>query len=156
MKRIKILHRFLILINSLLFGLLIFILVLLVIPDLIFQKQYDDKVLGMFNHLIVFLRGLLLLIALFQVQKGLSAIIKNGFYNTFSETKFKKGGFFLILVGIIGIVFNIITKTELDLNVFITNFVELCFVILVGLGLYILADFIKSGGILKQENDLTI
>lgn len=156
MKRIKLLYQFLILINSALLVLLLVILFLTVIPDFIYQKVYDDKVLGTFHHFFVFVRGLLLLIALFKIQKGLQAIIKYGFYNTTSETKFKNGGFFLCVVGITAIVFNIILKSETELNIFITNIVHSFFIVLIGLGLYILADFIKSGGILKQENDLTI
>ncbi|TYA73931.1 hypothetical protein [Seonamhaeicola marinus] len=156
MKKIRLLHRFLAIINIALIVLLFVILGLLVIPDLIFQKAYTDKALGTYNHLIIFLRGLLLLVGLFKTQQGLMAIIRNGFYNTISELKFKRGGLFLVLFGITGIIFNIITKQELELNIFITNFIESIFVILVGLGLFILADFIKSGGILKEENDLTI
>ncbi|WP_203256461.1 hypothetical protein [Hyunsoonleella ulvae] len=156
MKRIKLLYQFLILINSALLVLLIVILFILVIPDFIYQKVYTDKVLGMFHHFFVFVRGLLLLIALFKIQQGLRAIIKHGFYNAISETKFKSGGFFLCVVGIIAIVLNIILKSETELNIFITNIVHSFFIMLIGLGLYILADFIKSGGILKEENDLTI
>ncbi len=156
MKRIKLLYRFLISINILFFILLILILAILVAPDFVYQKQYDDKTLGMFNHFIVFMRGILLFIGLFKIQQGLYAIIKNGFYNSISEIKFKNGGFFLILFGVTAIIFNIIIKRELQLNIFITNFVQYLFVVLVGLGLYILSDFIKSGGILKEENDFTI
>lgn len=156
MKKIRLLYRFLIIINVAFIILLFVILTLLVIPDFVYQKVYPDKVLGTFNHFIVFLRGLLLFIGLFKTQQGLKAIIKNGFYNTLSEMKFKSGGFYLVLFGIAAFIFNIITKPELELNIFIVNFVESIFVILVGLGLYILADFIKSGGILKEENDLTI
>lgn len=156
MKRINLLYRFLIIVNVLLVTLLMVILILAVIPDFLYKKTYSNETFGMFNHLITFLRGSLLLCGLFKIQQGLRAIIEHGFYNTFSEFKFKRGGFFLILVGIISIAFNILLNGELKLNVLITNFVQSFFVILVGLGLYILADFIKSGGKLKDENDLTI
>lgn len=143
-------------INILFFLMLMLIFALLVIPDFIYQKQYDDKVLGMFNHFIVFLRGILLFIGLFKIQQGLRGIVSIGFYNTVNEKKFKSGGYFLILFGLSSAIFNSVIKNELQLNVFVTNFVQYFFVVLVGLGLYVFADFIRSAGVLKEENDLTI
>ncbi|MBC3756794.1 DUF2975 domain-containing protein [Hyunsoonleella sp. SJ7] len=156
MKRINLLYGFLVIVNILLASVLVVILILLVIPDFLYQKTYPNETFGIFKHFVVFLRGTLLLFGLFKIQQGLISIIKHGFYNTISESKFKRGGFFLILVGVTSIAFNIILKGEFQATVLITNFVQSFFVILVGLGLYVLADFIKSGGKLKEENDLTI
>ncbi|TGV00712.1 DUF2975 domain-containing protein [Flavivirga rizhaonensis] len=156
MKNINLLYKLLLFINILFLILLLVLIVILVIPDFLYQKPHDDKVLGIFNHLVIFCRGLLLFMGLFKIQQALKAIIKYGFYNKVSEVRFKKGGLFLILFGVIGFIFNIIIKSELELNVFITNFVQYFFVLLVGLGLFVFSDFIKSGTILKEENDLTI
>lgn len=156
MKQIKILYRFLFFINILFLVLLVVLMAVLVLPDFIYLKVHDGKVLGMFNHLVIFCRGLLLFIGLFKIQQALKAILKYGFYNSISEVKFKKGGLFLVLFCLSSFIFNIIIKSELELSVFIINFVQYFFVLLVGLGLFIFSDFIKSGTILKAENDLTI
>lgn len=156
MKNIKLLYRFIFFINILFSILLIISIAILVIPDFVYLKNHDDKVFGMFNHLIIFIRGIVLFIGLLQIQKALKAIIKQGFYNLVSEVKFRKSGFFLVIYGIASSIFNICIMSELKLDEFINNFILYFFVVLVGIGLYVLSDFIKSGGILKQENDLTI
>ncbi|OEJ98657.1 hypothetical protein A8C32_05510 [Flavivirga aquatica] len=156
MKKIKLLYRFLILINTLLIILLITCLIILVIPDFMYSKAYDDKVFGMFNHFIIFMRGIILFIGLAQVQRGLKAVIKQGFFNATSEVKFRKGGLFIIIFGVLGAIYNTCVRAELKLDIFINNYIHYFFIILVGLGLYMLVDFIKNGGKLKEENDLTI
>lgn len=151
MKNIKLLYRFI------LFSILLTVsIAILIIPDLVYLKKYDDKVFGMFNHLIILIRGIILFIGLLQIQTGLKAIIKRGFYNLISEVKFKKGGLFLIMYGILSSIYNICIMIELKLDTFINNFIIYFFIVLVGIGLYVLSDFIKSGGKLKEENDLTI
>ncbi len=156
MKRIKLLYRFLILINTSFTFVLLIQLLILVIPDFVYSREYGIKILGRFNHLIILVHGLLLLVGLFKVQQGFRAILNLGFYNVSSENRFKKGGRFLILFGVFGAIYNLITASELELDVLVTNFIQYFFVVLVGLGLYILSEFIKNGGILKEENDLTI
>ncbi|AUP79171.1 hypothetical protein [Flavivirga eckloniae] len=156
MKRIKLLYRFLIFINVFFSILLVVQLVLLIGPDLIYWKQYEDRTFGTFQSLIEGVRLVLLLIGLFKVQHGVRAIIDEGFYNVTSQVKFKKSGFFLIIYVLISFAYNILVMKELELNIFIVNFIQYYFILLVGIGLYIFSDFIKNGGKLKQENDLTI
>lgn len=156
MKNIKLLHRFLLLFNIALAAMLLATLVFLVIPDLIYWKQYDHKVFGPFNHLVDFMRGALLFIALWKAQQGLAALMQQGFYNRISELKFKSSGVFLIILAISSAIFNIFIMGEIELNFFITNFMQYFFILLAGIGLHIFSDFIKSGKVLKEDTDLTI
>ncbi len=136
--------------------LLIFQIVVLIIPDFINSNTYNDKVFGRFNHLIIAARGTLLLIGLYKAQQGLFSILKNGFFNHKSEQKLNQSGVFFILSGISSIIYNILIMSELKLDIFINNFVQHIIILLIGFGLFIFSDFIKKGGVLKHENDLTI
>ncbi len=156
MKKIKLLHQLLILINILAIALICVQIILLVIPDLYYLKVYEDNVLGSFNNLV--LTGLLTLILFgsFKVQQGIKSIIKDGFFNPKSEEKFKLAGKIFIGFAICRITYIIIAMSEFKLNELINNLILAFIAVLVGIGLLIFSDFIKNGGVLKQENDLTI
>lgn len=156
MKKVKLLYRLLILTNSLSIILIGVQITLLVIPDLFSSKVYEDHVLGSFNNLV--LTGLLTVIVIgsIKVQQGIQSIIKNGFFNHKSEVKFKNAGWIFIGFALCRIIYIIITIREFELNDLINNSILAFVVILLGIGLLIFSDFIKNGGILKDENDLTI
>ena len=92
----------------------------------------------------------------FKIQHGVNYIIKEGFFNNTSEIKFRVAGKIFILFAIFRIIYIIISIEDVNLNELINSSVLAFLVILVGLGLLIFSDFIKNGGVLKQENDLTI
>ncbi|MEH6534841.1 MAG: hypothetical protein V7719_00505 [Psychroserpens sp.] len=156
MKNVKLLYRLLIFINlstTVLIGIQI---IMLVIPDLYNSKPYDDYVLGSFNNLI--LTGLLVIIVTgsFKIQQGIKYIINEGFFNSVSEFKFRSAGLIFIIFAICRIVYVLIIMSEFELSELINNLVMAFLVVLVGMGLFIFSDFIKNGGVLKEENDLTI
>ncbi|OUR98209.1 hypothetical protein A9Q86_14235 [Flavobacteriales bacterium 33_180_T64] len=129
---------------------------MLVIPDIYYSKVYENHVLGAFNNLI--LTGLLVIILTgsFKVQQGIKHIIKEGFFNSTSELKFKHSGLIFIVFACCRFLYIIIVIREFKLSELINNSIMAFLVILVGIGLLIFSDFIKNGGVLKEENDLTI
>ena len=156
MKKVKLLYRLLIVINLstlVLIGIQTFALV---IPDIINYKADNGHVLGAFNNFI--LTGLLIIIVTgsFKIQQGIKHIIKDGFFNSISELKFRRAGLIFIIFAICRIVYILIIMSEFKLSELINNLIMAFLVVLVGMGLLIFSDFIKNGGVLKQENELTI
>ncbi|MBL4904872.1 MAG: DUF2975 domain-containing protein [Flavobacteriaceae bacterium] len=131
-------------------------IIFLVIPDLYHSKVYENSVLGSYNHLVLTMLLTIILLGSFKVQQGIQAIIKNGFFNPKSVVKFKQAGMILILFTFLRVVYIIIIKSEFKLNELINNSILAFLVLLVGIGLLIFSDFIKNGGVLQEENDLTI
>ena len=156
MKKIKLLYRLLILINILTTVMIAVQVFALVIPDLYHSKTYENNVLGSFNNLV--LTGLLIIILFgsFKIQQGIQAIIKNGFFNPKSEVSFKQAGKTFIFFTFLRVVYIVIINSEFKLNELINNSILAFLVLLVGIGLLIFSDFIKNGGVLQEENDLTI
>ncbi len=156
MKKINLLYRLLICINILTIIMIGAQVFLLVIPDLYHSKAYENNVLGSFNNLALTVLLTIILLGSYKVQQGIQAIIKNGFFNPKSEVNFKKAGMILILFTFLRVVYIVIINSEFKLNELINNSVLAFLVLLVGIGLLIFSDFIKNGGVLQEENDLTI
>jgi hypothetical protein len=156
MKKVKLLYRLLVFINIMTTILIGVQIVFLVIPALYHSKIYDENVLGSFNNLILTALLVLIVIGSFKIQQGIKYIIKDGFFNHKSEVKFKLAGKIFIGFAICRIVYIIIVMIDFKLNELINNLILAFIVILVGIGLLVFADFIKNGGVLKEENDLTI
>ncbi len=156
MKKIKLLYGLLTLVNVLSILMISTQLILLVIPDLYHSKVYDNFVLGKYNHLVLSTLLSLIVYGSFIIQQGINAIIKNGFFNTKSEIKFRKAGMLLILFTFLRVLYILVINSEFALSELINNLVLALLVSIVGIGLLIFSDFIKDGEILQQENDLTI
>jgi len=156
MKNVKLLYRLLIFINLATIVLIGIQFFALVIPDLYHSKSYDNHVLGTFNNLI--LTGLLVVIVIgsFKIQHGIKYIIKDGFFNSISESKFRSAGLIFIVFAICRVIYILIIMSEFKLSELINNLIMAFLVVLVGMGVLIFSDFIKNGGVLKEENDLTI
>ena len=156
MKKIKLLYRLLIFINILTTILIGVQIVFLVIPDLYHSKVYEGNVLGSFNNLVLTLLLVLIVTGSFKIQQGILYIIKDGFFNIKSQLKFKLAGKIFIGFALCRIVYIIILMSDFKLNELINNLILAFIVILVGIGLLVFSDFVKNGGILKEENELTI
>ena len=156
MKKVKLLYRLLFFINILTTILIGAQFLFLVIPDIYHSKIYEDNVLGAFNNLVLTSLLALIVTGSFKIQQGIQYIIKDGFFNKKSELKFKLAGKIFIGFAICRIVYIIIVMSEFQLNELINNLILAFIVILVGIGLLIFSDFIKNGGVLKEENELTI
>ncbi|WP_412987121.1 hypothetical protein [Pontimicrobium sp. IMCC45349] len=156
MKKIKLLYRFLILINILTLILIGVQTFGLVIPDLLGSRVSSISVLGRYNNLLLTTLLVIILAGSFKIQQGVKYMIKEGFFNPTSEIKFRMAGTIFIVFAICRIIYIAVAMKDFKLNELINNSILAFLVILVGLGLLIFSDFIKNGGILKQENDLTI
>ncbi|MEP1488954.1 MAG: DUF2975 domain-containing protein [Algibacter sp.] len=98
----------------------------------------------------------LFLIGIFFVQRGLYNIIKKGFFNTKSNSLFRKGGLLFIISGFCNFFINIIIPLLKGQNFFKIFIGNDFYILVIGLSLYLTADLIQDGSLLKQENDLTI
>jgi len=146
MKRIKLLH-----------GIIITLVILLIARSffLIFSIP-----LGLMKNIIINI-PVLLLLGLIYIERGLSYCIKNGYFNSKSILKFKRGGLFFIFSGLISLIMGAImlffqTNTILVQNLMYQNISKSFLILVIGLGLVIISDFIKKGNIIQSENDLTI
>ena len=156
MKKVRLLYRLLIFINILTTILIVVQIAFLIIPDLYNSKVYEDKVLGSLDNLVLTSLLVLIITGSFKIQQGIRYIIKDGFFNPKSELKFKFAGKIFIGFAFSRIAYIIIAMSDFELNELINNLIIAFIVILVGIGLLIFSDFIKNGGVLKEENDLTI
>lgn len=156
MNKIKFLSRSLLIVNMLFVILLVAQIVIFVITGFMKPNVVEDRVFGIFHHLVLAMQVFVLLLGLWNLQHALKQIIKLGLYNEISEQKIRKGGFLLILFGIISFLFNMLKMSEFELDVLINNLSSNVFVSLVGIGLLILSDFINKGMVLKEDVDLTI
>lgn len=156
MKKVKLLYRLLIFINLATFVLIGTQIFGLVIPDILNSETANNHPLGVYNNL--FLTGLLIIIVAgsFNIQLAIKYIIKDGFFNKISESKFRIAGLIFIIFSVCRVIYILIVMSEYKLSELINNFIMVFLVVLVGMGLMIFSDFIKNGGVLKEENELTI
>ena len=141
-----------------------FLIILLVINTLFFIAQiYNITVFeGGFEYSEYLLGQSIILISivgLFFLQKALYSIIKNGFFNHSAYFNFKRAGLFFLLAGFGSIILNvvIIVRNPNDvLELLHSSLGQNFLLIMVGYSLFIIADVVKNGSILKTENDLTI
>ncbi len=105
------------------------------------------------------LSGALFLVAMIYLQLSVNLFIKQGFFNTKSSGYLKLGAIFLALFGLTDITIATINnafKANYDLLDYLNNNSSHIVTLIVTIGIFIVADIIKSGVTIKQENDLTI
>jgi len=156
MNKIKFLSRSLMILNILFATILLAQIIIFIITSLMNPEVVEDKVFGVFHHLVLAMQVFLLLLGLWNVQQGLQQIVRSGLYNLNTQNKSRKGGVLLILFGLVSIVLNLIRISEMDLNDLIVNLIHDIFICFVGLGLLVFSDFVKNGILLKEDVDLTI
>lgn len=149
MRKIKILHGILVI-------LLLFFCLNIYNMFIIFKTfvgiSYSD-------YIITICFSVITIIGLFFLQRAFYLIIKKGVFNTGTNSNFKKAGLFFLISGVGSTLFNsymIFTDSDNTSHNFFFNFEKDFLLIMIGFGLFILADIIKNGNILKQENELTI
>ncbi len=150
MRKIKFLHGFLVI--------LLFLFTLSIFAQFysfkIFEGEfkYSDFIINMSISLIT-------IISLFFLQRALYAIIRNGFFNNIAYFNLKKVGLFFLIAGFGGAIFDIVMISRISDDVIESLYSNLghdILLVMVGFSLFILADVIQNGSILKQENVLTI
>ncbi len=121
-----------------------------------FEDLYKDFIFGYYTQFISIAFSILTFIGLLFIKNGLGVIIKEGFFNLKSATKFKTGGKLFLISGCLSLIFSIVlTYSSQELILF--GVMGQDFLLLViGFSLYIIADILQNGNQLKQENELTI
>ena len=127
---------------------------------MIYDYQYIEMIysksgFGMISFYIMNGLTFMLLLGLYQVQQSFSSFIKNSFFNSRSALYLKKGGFILIINGILSGVNNLYPSNK-SVESLITNYMMYAMIILIGIGLMAVSDIVSKGEIIEQENLLTI
>ena len=154
MKKIKILNWSLIIFIAI--GLIAFVtnfVMLLFSQD--FKMIYSSSPLGMISFYITNALSLMLMVGFYQVQQSFSSFIKNSFFNSKGAKLIKKGGFVLILNGILSGLHNL-TFLYITPDKIITNYMMYAMIILIGIGLMAVSEIISRGESIEQENLLII
>ena len=105
---------------------------------------------------------LALLLGYLIIAKGLWELVKQDIFNSKSVRWFSTAGILLIASGLIILLvslYNLGAYQEMlstNIKTHLFDIIKNTYSIIIGLGLLILSDFIKSGNSYKQENDLTI
>lgn len=117
---------------------------------------YKDSVFGNYSPYIMLLRISILIIALFNIQKGLQGFIKDGYFNFKSSERFKISGYLLLIISIIGIIINLLGMKQSSEIEILSDIIMYLLLIAIGVGLLAFSDVIKKGNVLEDENNLTI
>lgn len=120
-----------------------------------FKLVYSTTRFGINSFYIINALTCLLLFGLYQVQQSFSSFIKNSFFNSRSALYLKKGGFLLIINGILSGVNNLYPSNK-SVESLITNYMMYAMIVLIGIGLMAVSDIVSKGEIIEQENLLTI
>ena len=158
MKKIKFLNAFIILLIILFIVNYLTNIYLEFFTNLLvtYETGSNKYIFGSYTRYAGTIISLFTFIGLFFIQRGLYATIKNGFFNQSSASRFKISGMLFLVSGILSLIFNVLLFSNSQEIALVTNFGQDLLLILIGFSLYIIADIIINGKILKQENDLTI
>ena len=149
MKKIKVLHWFLVI-------LMVLFAIGLLTNFYVFKDFEGSKYL---NFLITSAFATLIVFGLFFMQRALFQIIKNGYFNTIVGVNFKRSGLCFLLSGFGSAIFNIFIFNKdgfPNSEVLLLNLITYFLLIMIGLGLLVILEFVENGNVLQQENDLTI
>lgn len=155
MKKIKILNWSLILFIALAIISIVANFGMLLFDYNNFEMIYSKSKLGMISFYIINTLTFMLLYGLYQVQQSFSSFIQNSFFNSKSSEFLKKGGFILILNGLLSGIANLFPVNE-STEISITNYMMYAMIILVGIGLMAVSEIVAKGESIEQENSLII
>ena len=102
------------------------------------------------------LRIAVLILALFNIQKGLQAFIKEGLFNFKSSKRFKRSGYLLLLLSVSGIIIRLVGMSHTPKDQILSDIIMYLLLLAIGIGLLAFSDVIKKGNIIETENNLTI
>ena len=116
----------------------------------------EQLILGSYTRYFQFMFSIVLLFGLIFVHLGLKKVIYKGYFNDKSAENFRTGGLLFLISGILSLIIEtylfFVTKVIAHLGFMGQDFL----ILLMGLSLFILADFIQNGSLFKQDNELTI
>ncbi|RWX00218.1 DUF2975 domain-containing protein [Flavobacterium cerinum] len=107
-------------------------------------------------YLVSMLNVLLLITGLWYIHQSFTFFIQRSFFNFKSALYLSKGGYIIAATGIISFTYNMTKLAGKSREELITNIILNCLMLIIGFGLTAVADIIKKGESIKQENDLTI
>ncbi len=120
------------------------------------NKMDDQLILGSYTRTIQSIVSFIICFGLFFVHVGLRKVIEKGYFNKLGAENFRRGGLFFLCSGIASLIIEfylfVATKDVAYLGFMGQDFL----ILLIGFGLYIVADFIQNGSLIKQDNELTI
>ena len=158
MKKIKILNRFIIFMIA--FHVFSFATNIYLAEFSQFSKMLkranDQIFFGYATPYIHVFLSIFTLIGLIYVQRAISGCIHKGYFNVRSANKFRRAGLFLFLSGGFGLIFDLILFWQSEVG---THFGYLgmgFFMLIIAFSLYIIADVIEHGSLMRQDNELTI
>ena len=118
--------------------------------------MYKDSIFGNFSPYIMLARIAILIFALFNIQKGLQAFIKEGFFNFKSSERFKKSGYLLLIISIFGSIISLLEMNSSAKGETLSDSIMYLLLLSIGVGLLAFSDVIKKGNSIETENNLTI
>lgn len=95
-------------------------------------------------------------IGLIYVQNALSNCIRKGYFNVRSANKFRRAGLFFIFSGGFGLIFDLILFWKSEGKTLFGYLGMDFFMLIIAFSLYIIADVIENGSLMREESDLTI
>ncbi|TXE17815.1 DUF2975 domain-containing protein [Psychroserpens burtonensis] len=127
-------------------------------PDFMnFPKGHElHFVFGYYTQFVSLAFSVISFTGLFFVKSGLGEIIRSGFFNSKSATKFKTAGKLFLVSGFLNMVFNMVLLLRSEEILFLGETGQSSLLVIIGFSLYIISDILENGNLLKQENDLTI
>ena len=125
-----------------------------------FIKSYEDLykgfIFGYYTQFVSIAFSILTFLGLLLIKIGLGSIIKDGLFNFKSATKFKTAGKLFLVSGFLSLVFSVVLFYRSQELALIGEIGQDFLLMVIGFSLYIIADVLQNGSLLKQENELTI
>jgi hypothetical protein len=117
---------------------------------------YKGSIFGNYSPYIMLLRITVVIIALFNIQKGLQAFIKNGYFNLKSSVRLNRSGYLLLSISILVIIISLIGMRQSTERELLSDIIMYLLKIAISIGLLAFSDVIKNGNIIESESNLTI
>ncbi|RTY76459.1 hypothetical protein [Flavobacterium sp. LS1R10] len=118
--------------------------------------MYKESIFGNLSPYIMIVRIAVLILALFNIQKGLQGFIKEGFFNYKGSERFKRSGYLLLLLSVYGIIIRLLGMSQKPKDQILSDIIMYLLLLAIGIGLLAFSDVIKKGNIIETENNLTI
>ena len=119
------------------------------------EMIYSKSGFGMTSFYIMNGLTFMLLFGLYQVQQSFASFVRNSFFNSISAKLIKKGGFILILNGILSGLHSMFFLNKTPESI-IANYMMYAMIIMIGIGLMAVSEIISKGESIEQENLLII
>ena len=117
---------------------------------------YKDSIFGNFSPYVMLVRIAILILTLFNIQKGLQGFNKEGFFNFKSSERFNRSGYLLLLLSVSGIIIRLFGMIQSPEDQILSDIIMYLLLLAIGFGLLAFSDVIKKGNIIEKENNLTI